>query len=506
MPRPLALALTLAFIAYLFWRDVKEKPRITTALWIPFLWMLTSGSRPLSRWLSWGGAGGSVAGIEDGSPIDRLVYSGLIAVGLFVLTKRRLRLWEVIRNNKWLTLYFVYCFAAIFWSDFPFVAFKRWIKCIGEPVMVLVLMTEPAPMEALTRLMKRCAYLLIPLSICYIKYFPEFGRSFNVFTGYGENNGVALDKNGLGYLCMVLGTFFFVHLLRTRKLEQTTARRNELILTAGFIWMIWWCMIQAQSSTALMGLIIAMLVVVVLGLPMVSRRFVGVYVLAGIALIAIAEVGFGLSAGIIAMLGEDSTLTGRTALWDEILPMAIHPLFGAGFESFWLGDRLAKIWAHHWWRPTQSHNGYIEVYLNLGAVGLALLFGLIIVTFRKGSKELVRDFDFGRYRLATLASIIAYNWTEAAFKTLHLVFLVLYIIAIDYPSGRSKEAAESVPKAEPPPQRERPTPRAVAAAARTRPPRWGGWGERAASGQGQAGRPFANGRLPFTVPGRERKW
>ena len=56
------------------------------------------------------------------------------------------------------------------------------------------------------------------------------------------------------------------------------------------------------------------------------------------------------------------TLTGRTAIWDSVLQKVSNPLFGAGFESFWLGDRLKSMWAEFYFKPNQAHNGYIEVY------------------------------------------------------------------------------------------------------------------------------------------------
>jgi exopolysaccharide production protein ExoQ len=77
---------------------------------------------------------------------------------------------EIVRNNQWLAIFFVYCFLAIFWSDFPFVAFKRWMKVLGHPIMALIVLTKPDPGEALTRLMKRCAYVIVPVSLLFIKY------------------------------------------------------------------------------------------------------------------------------------------------------------------------------------------------------------------------------------------------------------------------------------------------------------------------------------------------
>ena len=77
-------------------------------------------------------------------------------------------------------------------------------------------------------------------------------------------------------------------------------------------------------------------------------------------------------------MGRDSTLTGRTEIWTHVLWVAGNPLLGTGFESFWLGDRLANVWSI---MPgiQEAHNGYLEVYLNLGWIGVTLLavIGLI---------------------------------------------------------------------------------------------------------------------------------
>jgi O-antigen ligase len=135
---------------------------------------------------------------------------------------------------------------------------------------------------------------------------------------------------------------------------------------------------------------------------------------------------------VIWALGRDSTLTDRTILWEDVLRVPINPLLGAGFESFWLGARAEALWAKYWWRPNQAHNGYLETYLNLGWSGVLLLAGWIVATFRKASDLLQSDFDIGRFRLALLSALVVYNYTEGAFKALHLVWFVFYLISIDY--------------------------------------------------------------------------
>jgi O-antigen ligase len=91
------------------------------------------------------------------------------------------------------------------------------------------------------------------------------------------------------------------------------------------------------------------------------------------------------------------------------------------------------LWAKWWWRPIQAHNGYIETYLNLGFVGIALFAGMILSTFQKISRALLTNFQFARFRMGFLFVILLYNFTEATFKGVSIVWTVFYLIAIDYP-------------------------------------------------------------------------
>jgi len=444
MPPPIATLLTLGFIAFLFRRDIRERPNVTGALWIPLVWMLIICARQPSEWLYTFGFHLGATSLEEGSPLDACVYFALIVAGAYVLSKRHVQISEIVRNNQWLTIFFIYCFLAIFWSDFPLVASKRWIKILGHPILALVILTESDPEEALKRLMKRCAYIVVPISILFIKYYPEWGRGFSYWTGEAYNTGITLDKNALGADCLILGFFFFWHLLETRQLERSRERRNELLLTTGFLVAIWWLFSMAHSSTSLVSCVLGVLVVAFLGLRFVQRRLIGTYLVCTAFIFVLAESAFDVWGHFLQFFGKDQTLTDRTAIWHDVLQISINPLLGAGFESFWLGDRLKIMWAKWPYHPNQAHNGYIETYLNLGLIGLLLLIALLIATFWKSRRELLTNFQFGRFRLGFLVAVIAYNWTEAAFKNISSLWFVFYIIAMDYPQRQLAITRQSV--------------------------------------------------------------
>jgi O-antigen ligase len=149
-----------------------------------------------------------------------------------------------------------------------------------------------------------------------------------------------------------------------------------------------------------------------------------------------AELTFGLTDHLVELLGRDPTLTGRTEMWKELMNFDINPVLGAGFDGYWEGERLDIMWDRHWWKPNQAHNGYIEIYLDLGLMGLFLLIGVLATTYRKSYVELLRSFEWGQFRLGFLPAVVIYNWTEAAFKNIHPVLFVFFVIAVDYPKRR----------------------------------------------------------------------
>ena len=442
IPSPVALLLTICLIIFLFRRDIRERPNVTGALWLPLIWMFIICSRQPSEWLGLFGLNLGGKSLEEGSPFDACIYFSLIAAGIYVLNKRHVQLAEILRNNQWLTIFFIYCFLAIFWSDYPFVSFKRWIKVIGHPVMALIILTEADPIEALTTLMKRCAYVVVPISITFIRYFPEWGRAFDQWNGMPMNTGITTDKNALGCDCLILGFVLFWRFLQVRQMERGRDRRQELILIGIFLAAIWWLLSQAHSSTSSVSLVMSASVLWILGLRSINKRLVGTYLILAVIAIAIAQGIFGLYDYVLHFLNKNSTLTDRTLLWSELLKFKINPIFGTGFESFWLGQRREALWSKLWWQPNEAHNGYLETYLNLGLVGLFLFVGLLAIVYAKARAELFRNFELGRFRLAFLLAIVVYNWTEAAVKNISPMWFLFYIIGLDY---LSEEQASTEP-------------------------------------------------------------
>lgn len=434
LPPQLMLLVTLGGIAWLFRRDFRKKPNVSRALWIPIIWLLIIASRPVSAWmgiLGLPGFGGT--SVEEGSPVDAIVFLTLITSGIYVLSKRRVSLSAFVEDNAWLTVFILYCFVAIFWSDSPLISFKRWIKILGHPIMVLIIFSEAEPAQSLVTLMKRCSYVLFPVSILWMKYYPDIGRKWDEW-GLSTNVGIAGGKNELGAICLIFGLFLIWYWLQVWRRPKDMDRRRELMLISGLLLTVAYCLRKSHSSTSILSMLIGGLIMMSVGLRLVNKKMIGVYALAVIGILGLAQVTFDLYGSIVELTGHESTIEGRGRLWEYLLANNTSPIFGTGFESYWLGERVQTIWAmpEFKWHPTQAHNGYLETDLTLGAVGLLLLIGLIFAAFRKCRQDLLMNFEWGRFTMSYLIAILAHNWTEAGFKGLSLIFFGFFLVATRY--------------------------------------------------------------------------
>lgn len=442
MPPTLALVLTLLLIAYLFRYGFEPDYKPSVGLWIPTIWFLILMSRSVTAWLNLHQAGtvleASSESMMEGSPIDRFIMSMLIFCGVVVLWRRHLPWPELFRKNGALTVFFLYCGVSILWSDFPFVAFKRWTKALGDPIMVLVILTDPSGLRAVETVIKRCAFVLLPLSVLFIKYYPEYGKVYDEWTGYGMYTGVTMNKNLLGFDLMVVGLFFSWRLLIELGARRNNLTRAGVIIPIGILLMNTWLFSMANSQTSFLSYLLALAVVFLVGFECVRRRL-GLYLLVGLTTFLTLDVTVDVTRVVVESAGRNMTLTGRTEIWESVLKKVPEPIVGAGFESFWLGDRLEQMWAEFFFKPNQAHNGYIEVYLNLGALGLFLLAAVIASSYRRlremlnSSVTMAESINYGRLGLGFLFAYLAYNYTEAAFKSLHFMFLIFLLFTIRPP-------------------------------------------------------------------------
>jgi O-antigen ligase len=188
-------------------------------------------------------------------------------------------------------------------------------------------------------------------------------------------------------------------------------------------------LLVADSKTSLACFVLVGGLMTVTGRSRLARRPVVLHtIIISLILGCFAVLFLGAGRGVLEKIGRDQSLTGRTDIWKAALSRVENPLLGAGYESFWLGERLAAI-VRVIGGGNQAHNGYIEIYLNLGWVGLALLGVLIVTGYRRIISGFRRGANVSLLSMAYFIVAIVYNFTEGSFKMMSPIWIA-FLVAI----------------------------------------------------------------------------
>jgi len=435
MPPSLALLLWLILAVGLLRFDPAKVPGISLALWVPLVQVLILASRLPSQWLGGASEGFAAQAFEDGSPLDRTISLSLILLSAGILAARSFKWGTFFAANRALLAFLAFALISVMWSDFPFVAFKRWVRDLGPYAVILVILTERRPSEAFRTVFRRLFFLLIPLNIVLDKYFPGLSKQYDVWSGAASYVGATTSKNMLGLVCMVSGLFFFWDAL-TRWSDRKEWRTKQIILLDTlYLWMTLSLLNDAHSATSNVCLAFGCLVVAWAHIkPAMVRRLLPVVVCLAVGLIY----GFGteITGHVATAVGRDPTLTDRTAIWSTLLSLKTNPVIGTGYESFWLGDRLQYIWRAGF-LINEAHNGYLSVYLNLGVIGLSLLLAFLFSSYSKISTRLTLPSSHGSLAIAVWTVLLVYNVTEAAFQG-GLLWMMLLPAALMFDQPRDE--------------------------------------------------------------------
>ncbi|MGD0098831.1 MAG: O-antigen ligase family protein [Acidobacteriota bacterium] len=360
--------------------------------------------------------------IEAGSVYDRIVLSALVLLALYVLYKRKVEWPPILKDNAGLVFLIIFSGLSIIWSGFPFLSIKRWIRLWGIIPVAIVILSELNPRQALESIFRRCTYILIPLSIVLIKYYPYFGRSYSPWSGREMWTGVTTTKNELGQLCMF--SIFFIFWEYLRKWRDKRFSRTRFVKYAdGLVLAIAAFLLLGFGTGGSMTSILALIVGIV-SLLLMFRKKNGGRRMASLLICGAAFTWVLFSSGgpfvekVTNALGRDPTFTGRTELWQMLFEEgARHPLLGAGFGGYFgtPGNYYQEVTGY-----VSAHNGLLSVYVELGIAGVILVIAFHLGFFRRFLRELDSAFSWGAFGVCFLVLSLLANISESIFLSLYI--------------------------------------------------------------------------------------
>jgi O-antigen ligase len=208
-----------------------------------------------------------------------------------------------------------------------------------------------------------CLLSSIVVSLCFPQYGIDHGEAVGAWRGiYAQKNMCSMST---------------VMLLPAALFGPVTAASSK-VWRVVYVCLSGVLILMTHSAT---GLVTLACLLAYCGVTTVVTRFqledrVIVLTIGGAVALAVAGVFLAEEREILLLLGKDPTLTGRTEIWQAVMPAIMkHPILGYGYRAFWRGYQgdSANVSLSAHWAVTSAHNGLLEVWLDLGVVGVALV-------------------------------------------------------------------------------------------------------------------------------------
>jgi exopolysaccharide production protein ExoQ len=278
--------------------------------------------------------------------------------------------------NAWLPLTFAaYICFSVFWSHAPGITARTAIQYFSH-IACAYIAARTVSVRTLTVGSVIGIFVVLLYSLKVGSYaIDTIDETYNFVGAFASKNQVGFFSSLGIYFCFVFVVFF---------------RRSwlSLIWTAPICLVSVYMLAIAHSATSTASLPVALCIVALLAMSKVlPRRYRRViFVVGACTLVAavMAALNLGLLDFVLGIFGKDSTLTGRTYLWQQGWAAAQQfPILGYGYAAYWVQGfaEAERLWAEFYITTHTGfhfHNTYIEALVELGFVGAALI-SLIIV-------------------------------------------------------------------------------------------------------------------------------
>jgi O-antigen ligase len=200
----------------------------------------------------------------------------------------------------------------------------------------------------------------------------------------------------------------------------------------------------SDSKTSIVCLLAGSGIIIVIRYPFLHRKFnaFGIYILTGAVIFFLLDRSIGITEWLVSSLGRDMTLTGRTDVWRELLGLHTDPMIGTGFMSLWDDPHYRSILPY--WVGGSAHNGYLEIYLAGGILGVAFLVIMLVSSARKINNALANEGNFPVVRFAIFVCALLANVSESNFASMTPLGFVFLLAVIGAAPNTFHETSDSV--------------------------------------------------------------
>ena len=322
------------------------------------------------------------------------------------------------------SLFLMWISASTMWSAAPSLTLQAATLTALTAVGVGTCVAELGPRLSLTVLARTAKGLLLA-SLALYAFWPTFAREDGDLYG-GTLKGVFIDRNTAAFAFVV----FFVALA----VDGLAIRRNSGVY--GWLLVALVAVLLTGSGTGLaMVALAAVLLMLAAGLRGPDGKIKAIRLALILPSLTFAFIWLGNNlVNVSPLIGRDSTLTGRTVIWMVVRPF-LEPVYweGYGWGALWRSgvDVTDRLWGVANFEFYHAHNGFLEIRLQAGMVGLILLLVTMGASAARSLKHSARGAGpEARFVLAAVPVLFFYGLTEVSFAGSLGLFVVLFAAAI----------------------------------------------------------------------------
>ncbi|WP_052195040.1 O-antigen ligase family protein [Aureimonas altamirensis] len=318
-------------------------------------------------------------------PVSILAYYALWLPLIFVDYRKVL---GSVVLAPWIVAFVAVALLSTFWSDAFSTTARASIQFATHALCALIAVNTLS-----VRTLTRGVVIGVVLVLVYSFLFGHY--SYDALDGTYSFVGSFSSKNQLG-LYASLGVYFglaAVFILGERGLWRIGCLACVLLSAYG--------MVASQSATSILATAATILVTfglrILLAFRPRHRRVILIVAILAVAALVPVLAGAGFADAVLGIFGKDSTLTGRTYLWAQgIAAGNENPLGGTGYYAYWVQGfpEAERLW-YEFYIATRTgfhfHNTYIELYVELGFIGLLVMTFFLYRTLFGHLAALTRD-------------------------------------------------------------------------------------------------------------------
>ncbi|ACT48694.1 O-antigen polymerase [Methylotenera mobilis JLW8] len=346
------------------------------------------------------------AEVADGTFSNKLFW---ISVFIYALYLWQMRKTYKLYNLSWhiylLIIYMVLAVLSAFWSDVPLISLRRSLQ---QVMMIFCLLTPFLHGVNRTLILDKVCQVLAIFILINVALIPVFG-----IADFGYR-GICPQKNILGQISTV--AFFFCSYAAIAKVG--VLRKGYVAIS---IMAVGLCLISNSKTSLALLVSVPVLSFVLIQFATIEDNLKRIawlfFIIITTYLIYAASILIPFDIyDISSLMYHDRTFTGRTAIWDfSGYYINQSPVVGFGYGSFWgVGSSSKAIGQGFIDGLLQAHNGYVDIVLELGYLGLAVATLFILVLVNNIFKTSKKHKMLGMLLFSSLLFVLLNNTMESS--------------------------------------------------------------------------------------------